>query len=131
MFHDITNAIFSTNRKNIKEQNTDTVLYTTKDHSNNTDDLGNSILNKDSESVFAKKSYLQNRWKFFVRLDINNSLYNPYTIYNHYKSKNDLFKPDADKKNFKEINHKNFELYLMFLKTGNMSLFNNINRELI
>ena len=130
MFHDTTNAIFSTDKKNTK-QDTSTVLYTTKDYSKNTDDLGNFILNQDSELVFAKKMYLQNRWKFFARLDINNFLYNPYTMYNHYKSKNDLFKPDSDKKNFKEINHKNFELYLMFLKTGNMSLYNNINRELI
>lgn len=130
MHEDLSNAIFSINRDKIK--NTENVLYTIAKYADDTDANNNSITKKDSESVFAKKLHLQGRWKFFVRIDENNMLYNPYNIYGNYNpKKNVINKPNEQPVKFKETSHNLFETYLQFLQTQNMSIYNNINREIV
>jgi len=130
MHEDLSNAIFSIDRS--KENNAKNVFYTTTKYSKNTDSNNNSIMDKDSGSVFAKKLYLQARWKFFIRIDENNMTYNPYNIYGNYSPKKNLMnKPSEQQIKFKETSHSIFEMYLLFLQNQNMSIYNNVNRELI
>jgi hypothetical protein len=129
MHEDLSNAIFAINNKSKTEKN---VFYTIKKNSSNSDSAGNSTLDNDSEYVYAKKLHLQNRWKFFVRIDENNMLYNPYNIYGNVNSKKNLVnKSNEPQVKFKETSHNLFEMYLTFLQTQNMSIYNNINREMV
>lgn len=129
MHEDLSNAIFAINNKSKTEKN---IFYTIKTHSTTIDSNGNSLLDHDSEHVYAKKLHLQNRWKFFVRIDENNMLYNPYNIYGNVNSKKNLInKSNESQVKFKETSHNLFEMYLMFLQTQNMSIYNNINREMV
>lgn len=130
MHEDLSNAIFSINSS--KENNEKNVFYTTTKYSKHIDSNNNHIMEKDSESVFAKKLHLQGRWKFFIRIDENNMTYNPYNIYGNYSPKKNLInKPSEQQIRFKETSNNIFERYLSFLQNQNMSIYNNVNREII
>ena len=130
MHEDLSNAIFAINRN--KSNNQSNVFYTIAKYAANTDAQNNSIVEEDSEKVYAKKLHLQGRWKFFVRIDENNMVYNPYNLYGNYSPKKNLInKSNEQQIKFKEISHNLFEMYLVFLQNQNLSIYNNINREIV
>lgn len=131
MHEELSNAIFSINQKKAKNQQSH-IFYTIAKYSQQIDSNNNSILNDDSDKVFAKKLYLQGRWKFFLRIDENNMIYNPYNLYDNYSPKKNLINKSSEQQiKFKETNHRLFEMYLVFLQSRNLSIYNNINRETI
>lgn len=132
MNHDISNAIFTPNKNKADTNIQKTTLYTIGDYKESTDDNNNSVTNKDGDRVFAKKVFLQGRWKFFIRLDQDDKAYNPFNVYGNTNPKNNLLnRPDESRIKFKETSTNLFNLYLNFLQTKNLSLYNNVNRELV
>lgn len=131
MNHDISNAIFTPN-KHKADNMQQNVFYTVEDYQESADNNNNSIISKDNDKVFAKKVFLQGRWKFFVRLDQDDKAYNPFSVYGNANPKNNLLnRPDESRIKFKETSTNIFNMYLSFLQTKNISLYNNVNRELV
>lgn len=90
------------------------------------DDKGYPQKKSDSREVTAKKIIKQDgSYQYLIRLDTNGKLYNPISIYDDNVSK----RPYRNNDRFQNVNLKTFEYYINFLKTKNISWFNNAERE--
>lgn len=91
---------------------------------------GNPKTQEDSENIFAKKTIRKDgSLKYSILLSSQNKLYNPISLYDPDKSSHFLEKVCRSNSRFIEVNQKTFHYYLGFLKTKNIALLSNAERE--
>lgn len=71
---------------------------------------------------------LNNKYSYYVKVNNENNLFNPFGTFEQFKNQTAF---DRNKKQFKEVNQKAFELYLSFLKTRNNVFLLQARREAI
>lgn len=104
--------------------------YTIKDSESYLDERGFPRLEKDGDEVYAKRFLRKNgTTKYTVRLDSKSKLYNPISIYGKENDKNFLDRVCRSDNKFTEVNGKVFDMYITFLRTGNVSYLYNAERE--
>lgn len=105
-------------------------FYTLSGQEDYIDSRANPRLNSDGDNVFAKRLFRSNGVaKHSIRLDTNNKLFNPVSIYGKTNTKNFLERVCRSDNKFTEVNAKTFEMYIQFLKTKNVAYLNNAERE--
>jgi hypothetical protein len=113
-----------------KGQNSDPVedrYYTVWGMEDFVDSEGNTRLENEGKNTFAKIV----NGKFFIKIGLDNRVYNPLGLFSEGSSNKVLAKIGKNEFNFKKVNSKVFDLYLSFLRTKNIAWINNANRELL
>jgi hypothetical protein len=83
-----------------------------------------------SDKTYAKKTKnKEGVERFFIRLALNNKLYNPTSKLGMERTKSFLDNVVREDRKFKSVNKKTFDLYVSFLKTKNSSYYLNAERE--
>lgn len=91
------------------------------------DDDGNPRQKKEKQTTFAKAT----DGKYFVKIGIDNRVYNPIGMYSEGQHNKMLQKIGKKQFNFKRVNKKVYDLYVSFLRTKNLAWLNNADRELL
>ena len=105
-------------------------LYTLSGQEDYIDSRSNPRVNTDGDNVLAKRLLRNNgTTKYSIRLDSNNKLFNPISIYDKNNTKNFLERVCRSDNKFTEVNAKTFEMYIQFLKTKNVAYLHNAERE--
>ena len=104
-----------------KQDILDTEYYTIAGQEDYLDSQGYPRTNTDNEKVVAKKTVKHgSNPKYSIKIDINNKLSNPTSIYgNREKISSFLDTVCRANNRFIDVNLKTFNLYLNFLKTKN------------
>ncbi len=85
---------------------------------------------EDDTKVLAKIKYKQNGApRYLIRTDTSKKLFNPMLDLPETRNIKTLHGIPGHQMQFKEVNKKTFDLYLMFLKTDNTSWIFNAERE--
>ncbi len=120
-----------------KDSNTvlpNNVFYTVNGLEDKLDEQGNSIIIEESDKRTLAKKIVRTDGTFrhSVKLNAQNKLYNPFSIYGNEKEESSNFLDRVCRNNnkFKEVNQKSFDLYVKFLRTKNNSLLHNAEREI-
>ena len=95
------------------------VCYTIRGKEDSIDGDSNPIVNDESSRlVYAKKiiNPVSNVWRYYIRLDSQNHLYNPMSLYNEEARLRSKMK---DSLPYTEVDAKVFAHYLTFLRTKN------------
>jgi hypothetical protein len=117
------------------------LYYTTLQYQEYEDDQEFSRTTKDSDKVFAKaiknglsrdiSSQESFQYRYYVRLESNKKLYDPFPKYSFSDNKNSFVDKVCKPNNsFKEVNKSLFDKYINFLKTENNQWYTQANREL-
>lgn len=91
------------------------------------DNDGNPRQKKEKQNTFAKTA----DGKYFVKIGIDNRVYNPIGMYSEGQHNKMLQKIGKKQFNFKRVNKKVYDLYVSFLRTKNLAWLNNADRELL
>lgn len=122
--------IFTSDKSNVIKQEASVEYYTI---SGNEDFFDNNQMprkNVDSDKVYAKKNIRDNgSTRYSVRLSLSNKLYDPTSQYGLDKTKSFLDSTVRQENRFKNVSPKVFDMYLIFLKTKNISWLHNAQRE--
>lgn len=125
----------------VNKSNNSTMYYTTLQYQEYEDDQEFSRTTKDSDKVFAKaiknglsrdiSSQESFQYRYYVRLESNKKLYDPFPKYSTSDNKNSFVDRVCKSTNsFKEVNKSLFEKYITFLKTENTQWYKEASREL-
>ena len=82
---------------------------------------------KEKQNTFAKTA----DGKYFVKIGIDNRVYNPIGMYSEGQHNKMLQKIGKKQFNFKRVNKKVYDLYVSFLRTKNLAWLNNADRDLL
>ena len=89
-------------------------------------DINNNprVTSQDDKKILAKKvTTVDISAKYYIKIDSNDNIYNPVSMYVDKESFLDKVCGDSEK--FKEVNFKIFNMYIHFLRTKNISWLNN------
>ena len=89
-------------------------------------DINNNprVTYQDDKKILAKKvTTVDTSAKYYIKIDSNDNIYNPVSMYVDKESFLDKVCGDSEK--FKEVNFKIFNMYIHFLRTKNISWLNN------
>ena len=90
----------------------------------------NPRLDKESDKVFAKKISSSDKIKFYIKVGTYGKIFNPIGLYSEGTENKFLSKIGKRAWEFKEVNHKIFDMYINFLRTKNIAWINNAEREM-
>jgi len=107
---------------NTEEETQTSSFYTSLNHADFIDEEGFPRMKELGDKVYAKTS----NDKYYI-LSNGNHIYNPYDTVFMQKIKKDLYNKKFIR--FIKVSKEVFDMYLEFLKTRNLSWFNNVQRK--
>jgi TRAP-type mannitol/chloroaromatic compound transport system substrate-binding protein len=115
---DINNCIFNP-KMEVKEKEEEAIeLISCEDKNGNNNICAKKIRREDSSI------------KYVIKTDLNFRLYNPFSLYDQSEKYSNFIDNVCRQSNkFKEVSKKVFDFYTEFLKTKNVALLNNAERE--
>lgn len=117
-------------KKNTTKHKAYTEYYTLSGDQDFFDDNQMPRLKVDSDKVYAKKNIRDNGTiRYSIRLSLSNKLYDPTSQYGLDKTKSFLDSAVRSENRFENVSPKVFDMYLIFLKTKNVSWLHNAQRE--
>ena len=129
--------IFRPNTNNNNTDNFDTVVedsdefYTILGNHEFLDKNGNPRVTTDTDSM-AKKILLENgNYKFAIKINRDNRIFNPLGMYSEGRQKRFLNTIGKDEFVFRKVNMDIFDNYVNFLRTRNDAWLKNAERSLI
>ena len=118
---------FTVQKTQQQEEAKSSEFYTVFGMEDYIDDDGNPRQKKEKQNTFAKAA----DGKYFVKIGIDNRVYNPIGMYSEGQHNKMLQKIGKKQFNFKRVNKKVYDLYVSFLRTKNLAWLNNADRELL
>jgi hypothetical protein len=120
-------------KKELTKTNTANKFYTMSGQEDYLDQELNPRLKKDNDKTVAKALSRadSSSYKYLIKIGAYGKIYNPISIYDpDAKQPKFMTRVRKSEWEFKEVSPKVFDHYINFLRTKNMSWFNNAEREL-